>query len=396
MINSKILVILLLLTACGNDRSETDLFIVNLAEAFGNPQEVRLSEFATSIEYIHLEETEKSILFMPIIEVTDDYIIARSSGPSAESPIPIFDRHTGKFVRTIGKIGRGPGEFRIGNVTLYNHINEHIYGIGYNKNVVVYDLKDTYIESFKLPIFTDDRVPEWFGTPSIKFDQYLDQNTFVAHINNTTGIDNRFVVLFNKDSIIKIFPNYQIWERSNWRSSNSFGNANFYHWNNTLNMKSEFNDTLFQITSDSLIPRFVFILDGYSPPPNLQEQGLDQENISKYFFLSNIFETSGYLFFQLRFDGKFYSCYFDKATKKTIVSNTISDNGFAFIDDISGFIPFRPEKISSNYEMIYRIDAGKVIEWKRKNPDKLTDKAFDWVNKITLESNLVIAIAKLK
>jgi hypothetical protein len=281
-------------------------------------------------------------------------------------------------------------------LTLYNHISNHIYGKGYNNDIVVYDLEDTYIESFKMPIFTDDRVPEMWGTSSISIDQYLDKDTFVAHIKNYTGIDNKFVVLFNKDSIIKIFPNYQLWERSNWRRSNTFGHANYYHWNNTLNMKSEFNDTVFQITSDSLIPRFVFRLDGYSPSPNLQEQPLDQENIAKYFFFSKFSETSGYLFFQLRYDRKQYSCYFDKTTKETFVSNTSIEYGFAFTDDINGFIPFRPEKISSNNEMIYRIDAEKIVEWRRENPERLNDKSLDWVNKITLESNPVIAIAKLK
>jgi len=396
---TRLATLLFILAACSNDKiNNTDVYIIDLAEAFKNPQEVKLSQFVQSIEFITLEETEQTILFRPIIEVTDEYIIARNSGPSAIAPIPLFDRHTGEFIRAVGKIGRGPGEFQIGNTPLYNHISKHLYGIGYHNDIVIYDLDGNHIQTFKLPVMIDERVPERWGTPSVRLDQFIEKDIFVAHIENTTGYENRFIVLFNSDSIIKTYPNSIYWERTDWRKGSPFGGASFYHWNNKLHVKSEFNDTLFQVTIDSLIPKYIFKLKEYSPPPNIQQIGLDQDEFAKYFFLSNFSETNEYLFFQLRFARRFYCCYYNKSTRETVIAKTEDALGSAFIDDVTNFMTFRPEKITMNNEMIYRMNAQDIVKWRGENPEivKSLGENMDWLKNMNLESNPVVAIAKLK
>ncbi|QIA06551.1 6-bladed beta-propeller [Draconibacterium halophilum] len=67
-----------------------------------------LSEIITECEVIPLETNEKS-LFESVyhIGISKNYIAIHSRG---QYPIKLFNRE-GKFIRDIGKIGRGPGEF---------------------------------------------------------------------------------------------------------------------------------------------------------------------------------------------------------------------------------------------------------------------------------------------
>jgi len=70
--------------------------------------DMKLSDLVESCEMIQLETTPES-LFKSIyhIGISDNYIAIHSRG---QMPIKLFDRK-GKFVRDIGSIGKGPGEF---------------------------------------------------------------------------------------------------------------------------------------------------------------------------------------------------------------------------------------------------------------------------------------------
>lgn len=402
MNNINLLVLCLFIASCSHDLKKTStLDIIDIPKALENQEDVKISEFIQGIEYIHLEETDQSLLLGPLIEVTDEYIIARNSGPSAMGPIILFDRETGKFIRTVGKSGRGPEEFQMGNSTIYNIYNKTLYGRGYNHDIKEYDLDGSFLGSFKLPLMIDEKVPEQFGTPSINLDQYLSSDIFVASINNSIGWDKRRIILFTRDSIIKVFPNYLFWERKDWGSSTRIGGTSFFRWNDNLSMKEVFNDTVFQITITSLIPRFVFLTGGHNPPPEVQGQIISADfstEMAKYFLIGNIFENGNFLFFHLGYNKNSYTGFYNKVTKNTTICKLQSTNKSAFIDDINNFIPISPQKITQNNEMIYRLDPENILKWINENPEKAEalSKDMTWVNSILPTSNPVTIIAKFK
>lgn len=387
--------------SCSNSSKETsNLDRIKISEALENQREVNLSQFVESIEYIQLEETEQTALLYPIIEVTDEFIIARNSGPSAFGPILLFDRESGKFIRGVGKSGRGPGEFQMGNTRLYNIFSKTLYGLAYSHNEIQeYDTEGNFLGTIKLPLMIDEKVPAKWGVPSIHLHQYLDNEFFISCIFNTTGWDKRKIVLFTRDSIIKIFPNYLFWERKNWGSMNSIGrNPNFFRWKDKLSVKEEFNDTVFQITKSNLIPRYVFQTDGFIPPPELQEQGINFDELAKYYFIKDICENDLYIFFQIEYKKRKYTGFYNKTTKTTTISKLLENNVSAFIDDINGFMPIRPQQITPNNEMIFKLEAEDIVKWINNNPDKLLriGKNMDWLKSVSPASNPVIVIAKLK
>jgi hypothetical protein len=245
----------------------------------------------------------------------------------------------------------------------------------------------------------DKKVDQKMGTPGINLNQYLKEDLFIASIQNFTGWDKRRLIIFSRDSIIKIFPNYLFWKRSNWQSLNSIGmNSNFFRWNDQLSFKEEFNDTVFQITENSLMPRFVFKTGGLNPQPELMEQRIDLEMLAKYYFIKDITENNDYLFLQLQYEKNMYTCFFNKKNKSTTMCKLNEGNKSAFIDDINGFIPIRPQKITQNNEMIFKLEADDITTWVKANPEKVKalGKNMEWVNSISPVNNPVIVIAKFK
>ena len=80
-------------------------FTENLTDC-GKP--LVLSDIVSNAEYIKLETTEKGFIAeIEDVKMSDKYIILTSF---MVAHALLFDRATGKFIRTIGKVGQGPGE----------------------------------------------------------------------------------------------------------------------------------------------------------------------------------------------------------------------------------------------------------------------------------------------
>ena len=71
-----------------------------------------LSDIVEDVEYVKLETADNGLVgAMNRGYVSDSAIFYTSSGNTTPPPhIFMFDRFTGKFIRTIGKSGQGPGE----------------------------------------------------------------------------------------------------------------------------------------------------------------------------------------------------------------------------------------------------------------------------------------------
>jgi hypothetical protein len=88
--------------SCSEEHDE--LSTIDVADAFENQMEVKLSEFVTEVTYIPLETIKESYISdYPAVKV-GDYIIVRNAGSGM--PLLLFNRSDGKFIRTIGKVGR--------------------------------------------------------------------------------------------------------------------------------------------------------------------------------------------------------------------------------------------------------------------------------------------------
>lgn len=80
---------------------------LDIIPALNHYREFRLSEMVESIEYVKLETRPECLISSASRVIGEKYILLLNSQPPQ---VLLFDR-SGKFIRLIGKIGKGPGEY---------------------------------------------------------------------------------------------------------------------------------------------------------------------------------------------------------------------------------------------------------------------------------------------
>ena len=98
--------------------------VVKLPDLVGKRKPVFLSELAESITYIPLETTNEFLIGNKSVQVkpSGDYLFVSEHG----KPVGQFDR-SGKFIRKIGVIGRGPGEYNFDFTFWPDHEAKRVY-----------------------------------------------------------------------------------------------------------------------------------------------------------------------------------------------------------------------------------------------------------------------------
>jgi hypothetical protein len=150
--------ILLLIISCtlGNKKSDTDLstdgnkvavytvqvnniqvIVCDFEKINKKVIDFPLSKLIDTCKLVKLETTKESYLKVSNTIVSDHYIGVRNYGGV---PFKLFD-HSGKFLRNIGKIGRGPNEYK----TIYSEIideeNDMIYLLPWpSKKIFTYNM----------------------------------------------------------------------------------------------------------------------------------------------------------------------------------------------------------------------------------------------------------------
>jgi hypothetical protein len=96
------------MSAASQDTIRTVVPNLDLPDLVGKKREVFLSQFADSIAYIPLETTPEFMIGEKNVHVKPcgEFIFVSEHG----KPVGAFDR-SGKFIRRIGSIGKGPGEY---------------------------------------------------------------------------------------------------------------------------------------------------------------------------------------------------------------------------------------------------------------------------------------------
>lgn len=105
--------VLLGAVSCGpkstSHRNPEGLVSVNYAD-LKQGEDILISEWVGEPEFIALESRPEALVTDGLLTISDQYIgVYRKN--SETTPFKLFDRATGKYLRDIGGIGRGPGEY---------------------------------------------------------------------------------------------------------------------------------------------------------------------------------------------------------------------------------------------------------------------------------------------
>lgn len=351
-------------------------------------REVLLSEIADSVRLIPLETNDKSLirgikdanilktdkyLFLPWVETLFQYTV------------------DGKFVRTLGRKGGGPGEF---NWIAQIDIDEEkglVFMLTTSLRINVYDMESgKFLRSMK--------------TPDIESADFamLDDTTSVTFVRNTNGKRKvRLYVADVKGDTLNMFTRSDLFELNSqysWMMSSSTDRYMF-HYEDMVCCKDYYNDTLFTVTRNLLEPRYIFEMGKYSLPIECRFEYLDgdgkrfQELAAPYIKYQAI-ETDSYVFMPYtNWAGekarKQQLAMFDKKTEECY---KVSGDGF-ISNDLGSELPVSPVSALDSKTLLCVWEVQDIFKAAEKNPAILE---LEQLKGIDEDDNPVLMIVYLK
>lgn len=236
---------------------------------------IPLSQIADNITYIPLDN---SFPLGPINTASIFKFTKKSIYFSmARTGILEFNRD-GKFIRNIGKIGRGPGEYNSSSRFSFDENSEIIYVLDravIGKPIKAYSHNGDFLKSVTLPDYCDNiQTIEFFNSKFLAFNYQTDSLTKF----NWVVFDTLGKIVTRKPRTIPMFM-------SGWGGSfgtYKFGN-NLYYWDT-------YNDTVFSIFPDFKYNASFIISPGEhrAPRAHIPNPFLLQQ----YMSINQIFETN--------------------------------------------------------------------------------------------------------
>ena len=133
------------MTGCKQSDTQDGLLTIDVTASYPE-KELILQEFM-DVEYVPLETSDDFITQGVVMAIGDKFIIVKNS--INDGNIYMFDRKTGKGIRKINRLGRGPEEYaHVSNVILDEEKNELFVNSVMSKKIFVYDLYGNFKRSF--------------------------------------------------------------------------------------------------------------------------------------------------------------------------------------------------------------------------------------------------------
>ncbi len=356
---------------------------IDIDEATILSQPLKLSEIASTIEYIPLETSPESLLSnYSNFSVTDKYILVSQNGQ-----IKQFDK-SGRFIRNLVKVGRGPGE-GFSRCLVIDDSGENLYMYSnFAHKIMQYNLKNG--ENYNS---IADPEPESFTENIFHY-----RNCLVLIFSNSS--EKHFFKIYsleNNEFLLEWPIKYQLSDRS-FNSIAEYSTAYFQKYSDTLLFKEMFSDTLYQTTDfEDLQTRYIF-KGGKKLTYEAYHQFLSnpgKNNIDNKLIIGRFLETKNSLFFYGYSQNRSKIYLYDKTKNnlkaypgKEIVNDL--DNGPKFK------INWRPHStIHMNNRIFCMLDPFIDIEPLNKRNVK-SEKATELIKKINKNSNPILMVAKLK
>lgn len=141
------LLIILVYSCVSTKTPESSYPKISIDDNWDSDDFVKLSEIATSVEYIALEKTPECILPEELqleCSIVDKFIFVTQH----DEPVNVFNLK-GKYLFKVGRIGQGPGEY-IRSKVAYDSENKLIWILDGNQNKLIkFNDKGIYLNEFK-------------------------------------------------------------------------------------------------------------------------------------------------------------------------------------------------------------------------------------------------------
>ena len=266
-----------------------------------------LSDIVEDVEYVKLEAAEKGLVgAMNRGYVSDSAIFYTSSGNTTPPPhIFMFDRFTGKFIRTIGKSGQGPGEMHwpIGVVARDSLV---YISSTYRNELFVHKIKNgEFVKCIPL------------NKPHTAAENYYIVNNRIIHFPFYDVWDGKYLMCdmsiqdFDGNIIQKQTPDVD-YTGFDDRNRPNTGFAVAWAYKNHPNVYSFFTDTIYAAFDDTIRPRYLLSLGKYKRPLQLKVS----PEWKNYIIFHHFCETKDCLLGSFGLEQKAWFFRYDKKSKE--------------------------------------------------------------------------------
>lgn len=379
--------------------------IIDIANDFSNEREFRLSEIAYDIEYIKLEATPDSYVGGGLSTwlTNDEYVFVYNRNRLLQ-----FSR-SGRFIREIGKYGRGPGELTgINGMTLDEKNNKIYIIVRGKKEIVKYDVASgEYLGNFP--------IKDYSGSPLLQNSfQILENNTFAIlsppfsqyqpDYKLLEIIDDKGNELATKTSFIFSYEDNEKREKGQY----SFDN-HIWVFNNQPRLFEGLNDTIYNIFENQLVPAYILNLGKLKGPFDVMTN-LRPDNIrhTNYFHIGSVWESQSDLYFLCMYDSKTFVARYSKDQGEFFRLINPYEETNRLLNDLDGGLSLWPipafNRTFRENEWIFYIDAFRMkqelttdfLESSEAIYPEKKEKLINFVDELLIDDNPVLMIIKLK
>jgi len=305
-----LLIMVCLFLSCSNkDQSgmNTNIIEIDVIEASKDVRDFKLSNIVRDIEIIELESIVESFFRNSrSLTIGEKYIC---SSCDHEERVLLFSRN-GKFLRIIGSVGKGPGEYEDPWFTVMDPNEKFIIVCDYiKKKIIKYSIDGKFIKEKKIinenptmiddqPVFIDDK---HFAVRVRRPNKPMDDFNSVYIYDLDLNLIDKMVHRSNNDQLILPRLFY-----ANLES----GFDGHYFW-------EAYTDTLYYIDiNKDPRPQYHFLLDKKQAPLDYYKGKLQAPGINDYYKIGGVTDIKDYLIAWTILD-KPYNIVYDKRKKES-------------------------------------------------------------------------------
>lgn len=267
-----------------------------------------------------------------------------------QQSLKIYDK-TGHYLKDIGALGHGPGEY----TDVYDFlINDgHILLLAQQRYILKYDLQGNFIDRYHLS-FTSMEMGFLKSTNEYLF--YRDFFSSEPDKNHISATNRSF----------KIQNSYFEYEDDIFQMDFSF-TGTLVNGENGILVNKPFSDTIYEITANKITPKYVFDFDKNKLPRKLlkNRQKFFDDGLNYVHLGEDILEYKNYLFFNYKAERKLSIAIYNQQKETLFRYRDFKENALSNLFKVP---------VAVNENKLYSLILPFTIDWLIENNDDFEEQ----------------------
>ncbi|MCX6227256.1 MAG: 6-bladed beta-propeller [Bacteroidia bacterium] len=364
-------------------------YVIDIVGNLKNHRVFKLSEIATDVSYVRLETRQDVLIGFGSIKPAGKYFIVGTY----KKPIMLFSKE-GKFIRTIGFIGKGPGEYKAPYLNQVDSVKQELFVLSNgNDRIYRYSFSGNLMQDIRLPQLCTD------------FYRFANGNLLLATPDNykPDGF-YPFILLDPTGKLIKEIKSIEVPAGK----TIAYGvRPNLESGSNGWVIVTNFGrDVLWQISPTGDIKAYATFLLGKLKAPDEYYYDSAKWSQKPFGFFALGFgcqEAGPFIRVSYAYERQTFTSYLDPQTKKLFLRDSTEAGEYGFHNDLDGGPTFGGTQFFKEGNYLYTFLIAVDIKQNRKYYEK-RESLYPEKKKALLEmidsldegDNPVIMIVKLK